>query len=268
MRNKLGTLCVVVVVGVSLLFAASASASAGEDRPAERRADGGTRRLSGRLERFDHRAERCADARECDVSGQEAALRRRSLRRVHVGSTSVSAALNSSYPSGQSWNVDVNNAGGFSTTTSPANSLTFGEVFCPTKTTRTFGGGVFSNSASTGVNIDRSFPINDGHGITSWAAYMANATASTTSFTVYAICRPNLKGYAVKQSTPAAEPAGAQQEAEPLGADHHGLEHLGEQRRIDEPRHRRRGGLRRHVSPGGLPVRVSGASIAHGRRTA
>jgi hypothetical protein len=89
--------------------------------------------------------------------------------------------------------------------------LTLGAAFCPAHT-RVFGGGVFSSSSSTSINIDDTFPVNDGHGITSWNVYLSNATGSASNFTVYAICRPNTVGWSVQQSAIVPEAAGTQME--------------------------------------------------------
>jgi hypothetical protein len=160
-----------------------------------------------------------------------------------IYSSALSASLNSSYPlpkgppgGGQIWSVDVNNTSGVdasfrvyavclgqnpkytvvtSVTTAPAGSLTLGAAFCPAHTT-VFGGGAFSSSSSTAVAIDRTFPYDNGRGITSWDVYMANANAdlNDSAFTVYAICRPPPKGYSIQHSAIVTALAGSQTRAE------------------------------------------------------
>lgn len=112
-----------------------------------------------------------------------------------VNSGSIAAAINSSYPSGQSWAVDVNNISGADTTFTVyavclAHSSSYTVVtslftanpavpdpqvaFCPAHT-RVVGGGVFSSTSNTLNNITISDPIVETHGVTFWHAYFNKA---------------------------------------------------------------------------------------------
>ena len=137
------------------------------------------------------------------------------------------SAINSSYPSGQSWDVDVNNptsiSGGFivfavclAKSPSPLYKVvtaaavatngaqTTGLVTCPTKTV-VIGGGAFSSSSSTAVNFNTSLPQNNG-----WRVDMNNTSGSDSNFAVYAVCDPKPHGYSVQTTGAISNPAGAQ----------------------------------------------------------
>lgn len=134
-----------------------------------------------------------------------------------VSSSALSVNLNSSYPSGRSWRVDVNNTSGADTTftvyaiclnhasayTVATNSAVAAtgtqsavQVSCPANTV-IIGGGALSHSFSTGVTINSIHPL----GGSTWWANMNNTDATDSNFTAYAICRPTLKGYSVQSGT-------------------------------------------------------------------
>ena len=135
------------------------------------------------------------------------------------------SAINSSYPSGQDWVVDINNptsiSGGFivyavclakstkyTVVSAPAvanaGTQSTGTVVCPAGTKVT-GGGAFSSSGSTAVNFNTSYPVSNG-----WRVDMNNGTGLNSAFTVYATCNRKMKGYSVQNTAPIANPAGAQ----------------------------------------------------------
>jgi len=120
---------------------------------------------------------------------------------------SLVANINSSYPSGtNAWHVDANNGSSTSTTfnvyavcskygtrqnygvhigaavDNPPGTETAAPISCPAGQSA-LGGGVFSNSPSTAVNINSTFPFTGG-----WANYVNNGTASDFSLTPYVIC--------------------------------------------------------------------------------
>jgi hypothetical protein len=65
----------------------------------------------------------------------------------------------------------------------PAGVQTHGSVACAAGQKVT-GGGAFSSSGSTSVNINSSYPV----GNSTWAVDMNNASGGAATFTVYAIC--------------------------------------------------------------------------------
>jgi hypothetical protein len=102
------------------------------------------------------------------------------------------------------WRVDNNNASGADSTfivfvvcgskagwkivstaavTNPANSQTFAQANCPSPEV-TVGGGEFSTSGSTSVNLNATLP--DGNG--AWQSYENNATGFAATVTPYAVC--------------------------------------------------------------------------------
>ena len=145
-----------------------------------------------------------------------------------MASTSTLASINSSFPTGKrDWAVDLNNTSGVDTTmrvyavcvnrsarkftvtsagfTASANAQSSGTVNCPSGVV--VGGGVFSNSGSTAVNVNSVFPDTT----TSWRADMNNATASDSVFTVWAICRDAAPvGYSRQIGAEVTNPAGSQ----------------------------------------------------------
>lgn len=88
--------------------------------------------------------------------------------------------------------------------TSGANVQTHGAAVCPTGKVP-LGGGVFFSSGSTLANINSSYPT-----ATGWSADVNNASASASSFTVYAICAKAPKKYALITGTSATVNAGTQ----------------------------------------------------------
>jgi hypothetical protein len=145
---------------------------------------------------------------------------------VSTPSADLGVNMSSSYPKGpRNWAVNMNNASGTATSmyvyavcikrpaaqftvntapfTAPANSQVVGVVPCPSGVV--VGGGVRSSSTSTAVNIASIEPTNT----TQWEAWINNATASNTSFTVWAICRNNQPaGYSRQMGAVVANPAG------------------------------------------------------------
>jgi hypothetical protein len=123
-----------------------------------------------------------------------------------VDSTSREANISSSYPNGaHGWAVAVNNTSGADTEIqayavcvtwsaaafkivnanfkAPASVQTSGRVVCPHGVV--VGGGVRSDSSSTGVNVNGLYPDTT----TSWHVDVNNSTASPSTFSVWAICR-------------------------------------------------------------------------------
>jgi hypothetical protein len=88
--------------------------------------------------------------------------------------------------------------------TSPANMQVHGSVSCPAKTV-TYGGGVIVQSNSTGVNINSSYPQS-----TAWAADINNATASPTTFFVYAVCAKKNASWVLVSGNSTPNAAGVQ----------------------------------------------------------
>jgi hypothetical protein len=121
-------------------------------------------------------------------------------------STSIGDSMNSSYPSGNGWHVDFNNATpsdqnftvyavcsryalttGYKVVTgspvdNPPGAQAVAEAFCPTNTAA-LGGGVFSNASSTQVNINVTDPSSG-----AWVNRENNADTSDHSITPYVIC--------------------------------------------------------------------------------
>ena len=89
----------------------------------------------------------------------------------------------------------------------PANMQTHGFVLCPAKTV-VYGGGVYSNSLSTAVNINSSYPT-----MTAWDADVNNASASATTFSVFAVCAKQNASWAIVGGTQVPAPAGVQTRA-------------------------------------------------------
>jgi hypothetical protein len=141
-----------------------------------------------------------------------------------VSSSSTAANINSSIPSANGWLADINNASGFATTfdvyaicakaplsyqvvvspapTNPAFSQTTASVACPIGTT-VLGGGGYSFSGSTAVNINTTLPAGNG-----WRTDMNNGTASDTALETYAICGHKPRGYVVVAAPAVSNPPG------------------------------------------------------------
>lgn len=90
------------------------------------------------------------------------------------------------------------------TLTSNASTQTHGAATCPTGKVP-LGGGVFFSSGSVLANINSSYPTSTG-----WAADVNNASTSTSSFNVYAVCGKKPGLYAVVTGTTATVNPGAQ----------------------------------------------------------
>ena len=134
--------------------------------------------------------------------------------------------LNSSYPTSTGWAVDVNNqssvSSGFTayavclskstsytvatTSATAVNGVqTSTAVACPAGT-KVMGGGVLSLSGSTAVNINSTLPFSNG-----WRADMNNTQGVDTTFTIYAVCRKGIAGYAIRTSGAVTNPIGGSQ---------------------------------------------------------
>jgi len=135
-----------------------------------------------------------------------------------VASSDLQVNLNRSYPWRHSWIVSVGNA-----SASPSNvtayvicmahstgykvvqsagsvgpdSVNSQAAVCPAHTSVT-GGGVYSASAATDVNMNSTVPNTFAGGRTGWRVAMASSDPSTVSFTVYAVCRPKPAGYSIQ----------------------------------------------------------------------
>jgi hypothetical protein len=117
------------------------------------------------------------------------------------------ANINSSYPSGNGWHIDANNASGSdetfdvfaicssypvsttrygvhagSSVDNPPNTETPVTLNCPAGQS-SLGGGVFSNSTSTSVNINGTQPVTGG-----WVSWMNNATSNDQAIVPWVIC--------------------------------------------------------------------------------
>jgi hypothetical protein len=116
------------------------------------------------------------------------------------------ANINSSYPTLNGWHVDANNGSGADETFSvyavcskypsttgygvhagspvdnPPSTETTAGLSCPTGQS-SLGGGVFSNSGSTSVNLNSTEPVTAG-----WLNYVNNATSNDWSIQAYVIC--------------------------------------------------------------------------------
>jgi hypothetical protein len=91
----------------------------------------------------------------------------------------------------------------------PANGQVEGTVACPSGTLALSGGAVISGSSLL-ENLNASFPLSGGAG---WGVYVNNASATSGTFTVYAVCATNILNYQVFTGTGVDNPAGLQSEA-------------------------------------------------------
>lgn len=135
-----------------------------------------------------------------------------------VASSDLQVNLNRSYPWSHSWIVSVGNASatssdvtayvicmahsaGYKVVQSPGavgpESVNSAAAVCPPNTTVT-GGGVYSASAATDVNMNSTVPNTFEGGRTGWRVAMASSDPSTADFTVYAVCRPKPAGYSIQ----------------------------------------------------------------------
>jgi hypothetical protein len=127
-----------------------------------------------------------------------------------VSSADLAANVNSSFPDGDKWTVDVNNGASFNTTfrifvicakapklyqtvdvsaTAPAGITNHAIANCPTGTV-VIGGGALSTSGSVLTNIADTFPAGN-----AWRVDMNNATTSANTLVSRAICAKKPKGY-------------------------------------------------------------------------
>jgi hypothetical protein len=151
---------------------------------------------------------------------------------VIVLSDALGASVNSSYPDGQSWIAYVNDTSGSDTdfyvyavclaksagytvvtaTGTVADSTQSVAADCPAHTT-VLGGGAVSNTYSTGVAINSTVPNQLKGSHTAWRVAMASSDATTSNFTVYAICRAKPAGYSIQFGSGVDNTAGAQDDA-------------------------------------------------------
>lgn len=136
-----------------------------------------------------------------------------------VTSSDLLVNLNRSYPWRRNWIVSVGNATASPTPvtayvicmahsasyqivhSAPASvgpdSVNSQAVECPVHTSVT-GGGVYSASAATDVNINSTMPATFAAGRTGWRVAMASSDPASASFTVYAVCRAKPAGYSIQ----------------------------------------------------------------------
>jgi hypothetical protein len=150
-----------------------------------------------------------------------------------IASSSLTANINSSFPSGNGWAADVNNNSGTATSFSvyavcaiPSNKyqvVTSSETnfagtqnsataVCP-HGTKVLGGGGLSGSGSVFVNINTSIPQNNG-----WRVDENNDSGSDVLITAYAVCSAQAKKahYGVTIGAPVTNFAGTEAHAEAL----------------------------------------------------
>jgi hypothetical protein len=149
-----------------------------------------------------------------------------------IESSALGANINSSFPNGNGWGVDVNNntssATSFvvyavcavptkkyqvvisGTVTNSAFTQASATAVCPPGT-KVLGGGGFSSSGSVLVNINTSIPQNNG-----WRLDENNASGSAASINAYAICASQAKKahYGVTVGAPLTNFAGTEGHAE------------------------------------------------------
>jgi len=143
----------------------------------------------------------------------------------------VAASINSSYPDGQTWELDVNNTTGTETSfevyvvciaqsagykiATAAGVTGLGEtdaaMDCPSGS-KVIGGGVLSDTTNTGVNISTTTPYALGNGHSGWEVFMSS-TGDVSNFTVYSICHHKPAGWSVATGSSVSIPAGEQAEA-------------------------------------------------------
>ena len=133
-------------------------------------------------------------------------------------------SINSSFPTGQSWNVDINNASASADTVRayaicvrrarlyqvvlgatvphPAGSQVRATAVCP-KGTYPTGGGAISGSFSTSVHMNSNLPSGR-----KWIVDENNASASDTTLRAYAVCAKKFANYVVVTSASQTNPAG------------------------------------------------------------
>jgi hypothetical protein len=133
--------------------------------------------------------------------------------------------VNSSFPSGSTWIVDVNDAGPADVqfnvfavcaapprryavvetppTANPSGLQSGGSATCPGRS-KPVGGGLLSQSLSTAVNINSTSPAGR-----SWHVDVGNGSGEDTTFEAFAVCA-KLPLYAVAVGAPVLNPPGAQ----------------------------------------------------------
>ncbi len=150
---------------------------------------------------------------------------------VVITSNSLSANVNSSYPSSTSWDAYVSNNSGADTsftvyaicakphkhyqvvansTDNPSGAQSSASVSCPSGTKVTGGGGL-NSSFDVAVNINTSIPTGNG-----WRVDANNASASDNTLTVYAVCSaswPSTTGYNIAVGPTVTNSAGTETEA-------------------------------------------------------
>ncbi len=135
-----------------------------------------------------------------------------------ISGTDTNMNINSSYPFGTAWDVDVNNASanngsfdvyavcslptkGYTVATASfagsAGMQSHGDATCPSGT-KVLGGGAFSSSGNTSDNINSSYPSD----ASNWVVDMNNASGANSGFNVYAVCSkyPAKTGYQIVYS--------------------------------------------------------------------
>ena len=148
---------------------------------------------------------------------------------VFITSGSLGANVNSSIPSGSSWEAWVNNNTSSDTSftvyaicakpkltynvasasiTVPAGTETSGIAVCPSGQ-KVVGGGVFVSSSDLNANVNQGNPL----GNNEWLGYVNNGGSSSTSASVQAICEKystTKAGYSIVESSSSNAPAGTQ----------------------------------------------------------
>jgi hypothetical protein len=136
-----------------------------------------------------------------------------------VASDDLSVNINSSFPDGGSWQVDLDNASALPTTyyvyavcmaysakyrvvhspltTADSMSVSSEAANCP-KGTSVLGGGAESSSDATDVYIDSTVPNQLNRGRTAWRVAMASADPYNTTYRVYAVCAAKPTGYSIQ----------------------------------------------------------------------
>jgi hypothetical protein len=144
-----------------------------------------------------------------------------------VDSSDVVVNINSSYPAsdGSYWAVDVNNASATATNVTvyavclahsssytivtsgpwdaPANFVASQAAECPIGTKVT-GGGAFSDSSATDININSTVPNQLAKGRTAWRVAMGSYDPNDSHFFVYAVCQAKPAGYSIQTGNPVA----------------------------------------------------------------
>ena len=141
----------------------------------------------------------------------------------------TSVDINSSYPTGSSWEVWVNNNESvavkidvwvmcmranvsYSVATAQgyanAGATDYASVSCPARTV-VVGGGAVAAGNNLGVAINSSLGNSLGHGQYDFTAAMSNTSSSGDDFEVLAICRPKPLGYAIVDGSPVSAAPGS-----------------------------------------------------------